>query len=473
MLGFLIFGVLLISVLWRHKRLVAIGFCLLFLVAGICRHQAVEAGIKNNELRSYNNQEQTLTITGIVKKEPDIRENNIKLEIQSEYYEFGSHNPREISGKILVTVNRYPEYQYGDRLKITGKLKAPQAFEDFNYKDYLAKDGIYSVMYYPKIELLAGKNGRELFSAIYGKILDFKAQLREVIEQNLSPPQSSVLGAMMLGDKSGISMDFKEKLNISGLRHITCISGMHIAILTAILMSLLIGLGLWRQQAFYFTLILIALFILMTGFQSSAVRAGIMGGLFLLAQHLGRMNVSSRALVFAAACMLLQNPLLLKSDIGFQLSFLAMLGIIELLPVFRGWLKFIPEGDFLNLRSILAMTLSAQVFTLPILIYNFGYMSLVSPLTNILIVPLLPLVLGFGFLFGLSGMLWPFLAWILSWPVWMLLTYIVKITDFFSNLSFAASFFNISWIWLVISYFVLGLAIYCIVQKQKLKFLNY
>jgi len=180
MLGILVFGILLISVLWKHKKLVVIGFCLLFLVTGIWRHQSAESKI-------IYPQEQDITFVGKVVAEPDIRANNIKLTIK----------PEDIDGKILVTVNRYPEYQYGDKLKITGKLETPQEFEDFNYRDYLAKDGVYSVMYWPKIELISKNQG----NFVYAKILQFKNKLRESIYQNLSPPQISILRAIILGDK--------------------------------------------------------------------------------------------------------------------------------------------------------------------------------------------------------------------------------------------------------------------------------
>ncbi|TET83778.1 MAG: ComEC family competence protein, partial [Candidatus Nealsonbacteria bacterium] len=363
MLSFLIFGILLISLFWQYKKFVIIGFCILFLVAGIWRHQQAELKITNNELRRYNDLEQKITLIGQIIKEPDIREKNIKLTIK----------PEKIKGKVLVTTNRYPEYQYGDKLKITGNLKTPLEFEDFNYKDYLAKDGIYSVVYWPEIEILDRENYRSPTAIIYAKILSFKNKLRESIYQNLSPPQSSILGAMILGDKSRISQEWKERLNYAGVRHLTAVSGMHVAILTSVLMALLIGFGLWRQQAFYFAIILITLFIVMTGLQPSAIRAGIMGGLFLFAQYLGRLNSASRAVIMAAAVMLAQNPLLLRLDVGFQLSFLAMMGIIYLMPAFRSWFRKIP--NLFQFRNILAMTLSAQIFTLPILIYNFGYMS--------------------------------------------------------------------------------------------------
>lgn len=472
MLGVLIFGLFLISVFWADhkgsrqgrdngagKKLVVVGFCLLILMGGAWHHQQAKLGLINNELKEYNDREQTLTFIGQIVKEPDIRENNVKLTIK----------PENIEGKILVTANRYPEYRYGDKLKITGNLLTPKEFEDFNYKDYLAKDGIYSVVYWPEIEVIAKKQGNFIVS----KILFFKNKLRETVYASLSPPQSSILGAIILGDKQTISDEWKNKFNITGVRHITCVSGMHVAILSSILMSLLIGFGFWRKQAFYFAIILIILFILLTGLQPSAIRAGIMGGLYLLAQYFGRLNFSSRSIVFAATAMLIFNPLLLGLDVGFQLSFLAMLGIIYLLPFFRNQLKFIPEEKFLNLRTVLAMTLSAQIFTLPILIYNFGYMSSVAPLTNILIVPLLSFILGFGFLFGLVGMFLPFLGWILSWPCWLLLTYLVGLVNWFSNIPFSSLSLKISWHWLLGSYAVLALFVWKLRQKQKLRFLQY
>ncbi len=397
MLGLLILGILLVSVFWRYKKLAVVGFCLLFLTFGIWRHQSA--------LEKPNIIEGETSLIGTVSQESDVRMDNIKLTIKVENL-----------GKVLVTTSRYPEYQYGDELKITGNLQIPYIFEDFNYKDYLAKDGIYSVMHYPEIEF------RGSTSNIYGKTLRFKDKLRESIYQNLSPPQSSILGAMLLGDKRRLSEELKEKLNAAGVRHITAISGMHIMILSGVLMYSAMALGFWRGQAFYFALGILVLFIIMVGSPASAVRAGIMAFFYLLAEKVGRPKSGSRAIIFAATCMLVVNPLLLKLDVGFQLSFLAAMGITYLMPFLQKFLKF----------RILAMTLSAQVFTLPILIYNFGYVSFVAPITNILIVPLLPFIMGLGFIFALGGVIWSGLGWVLSWPSWLLLTYIIKIVESFS-----------------------------------------
>ncbi len=480
----IISGILLISVFWKNpegkpsasygasKKLVIVGFCLILFASGIFCHQRAELSIINNQLSIINDTEQEITLIGRVISEPDIRKTNTKLTV----------DVKENLGKILVTTGKYPEYQYGDELKITGELKTPIEFEDFNYKDYLAKDGIYSVMYYPAIVSFAetrsrpraDENGSRL-SLSYVKILGFKDKLRHTIGQNLSPPQSSILGAMILGDKSRISQELKDQWSRAGVRHITAVSGMHVAILTIILMTLLIGLGLWRQHALCLTLGIIIFFIVMTGLQPSAIRAGIMGSLLIFAQYLGRMNTSSRAIVFAAAIMLAFNPLLLKFDVGFQLSFLAMMGIIYLMPVFQNWLNpvFARNSGANFLRDILAMTLAAQVFTLPILIYNFGYVSLVAVFANILIVPVLPFVLGFGFLFALVGIISPFLAWFFSLPCWLLLSYIIETVSWFASFSWASVGLEISWIGLLISYLILGYITWHFHQKQKLKFLEY
>lgn len=456
LLVFLIIGILLISVLFQYKKIVVLGFCVLFLVFGIFWHQHKINQISESEMQNYNKAEEIISLSGLVVKEPDVRESHIKLTVQFE----------GVLGKALVNVSKYSGYLYGDRIRVTGNFQEPYVFEDFNYKEYLEKEGIYSVIYYPETELIERNQGSFALSYVF-KIKD---KLRSVVYENISPPQSSILAAILLGDKRQISDDWKDKLNRAGVRHLTAISGMHVAILTSILMSLLLGFGLWRKQAFFLTLGIITLFIIMTGFQASAVRAGIMGGFFLLAQYLGRQNVSLRALVLAAVLMLIQNPLLLTKDVGFQLSFLAIIGIIYFLPLFRRLFKKVP--NFFQLREVLSMTLAAQVFTLPILIYNFGYFSLVAPFANILIVPLLPYILALGFLFLLFGLLSP-LAFLASLPVLFLLNYLTITVDFFSSFSFSAVFVEMPLSFLVLAYFILVSFVILLGRRKTLKFLKY
>ena len=457
-----ILGIFYSLLFFRKKPILAFGLCLIFLSFGILRYQIVLKNFEAQEIKDFINFSEQTEFVGKVMKEPDIRQDNINLLINVEKVRINKIDI-SMSGNILVTANRYPEYQYGDKLSINGLLKEPHIFEDFNYKNYLRKDNIPAVIYYPDISIIEDNS---LSSSFYKKILYFKDQMRKVIRQNLSPPQSSILSAVILGDKKNISDEWKEKLNKTGVRHITAVSGMHIIILTSILMSFLIGIGFSRGKAFYFTIGFIFLYIMLIGFPPSAVRAGIMAGLILLAQKIGRMSQSQRGIIFAAVIMLFQNPFLLKDDVGFQLSFLAVLGMSYALPIFQNWLKFIPENKYFGIRDILGMTFSAQIFTLPILIYNFGYISLISPLTNILIVPILPFIMISGFIFSFIGIFWQFLGWILSFPAWFLLTYVIKIIDLLYKVPSTSLEVKISWFYFIVFYSLLVYFIWGLRRKN-------
>jgi len=408
-LGILILGSILIifSSILKKKKLIIFGFFILFISLGIYRHQVSIFDI--NSLNNYYDKE--IMLEGVIVEEPERRIDKVQIQIKN----------KDIPGKILITTELYPKYNYGDKLKITGKLQKPIIFDDFNYRSYLAKDKIYLVAYYPKIYLIS-KNESNLF---YANIFKFKNKIREVIDKVLLPPQSSILKAILLGDKYILSDSLKEKLNETGTRHIVAISGLHMIIISQILLFLALGIGLWRGQAFYFVLAFLIIYIIMIGAPASALRAGIMAGLLLLSQKLGRLNSSLRSIIFAGTIMLFANPLLLKHDAGFQLSFTAVLSIGYLKPIIDGKIKKIP--NFLGLKDILVMTLSAQIGVLPLLIYHFGQFSLISPIANLLIVPVLPFIMISGIIMSLSGLIYLPLAKLFSIFVWFLLSYVVEV----------------------------------------------
>ena len=467
MLGFLILALILIFVLWKYKKIVIFGFCILFFIFGTFRHQQFELAATNNKLIKLNNSSERAIVIGIIDEEPDIREKSIKLKIEIKEILTGGES-FSTWGKVLVSTWRYPEFKYGDKLKITGKLEAPPVFEDFNYKDYLKKDGIYSVINFPEIEIIGHNFGNPAINIL----ISFKNKFKEVCRSFVSVPQEGLLEALVFGDEENISQTWKDKFNFTGTRHITAVSGMNITIIASLILSFALSFGLWRQQAFYLSIFLLLLYLLMIGAPASGVRAGIMAGLFMLAQYFGRNSSSLRAVVFAASVMLFFNPFLLVLDIGFQLSFLAILGIIYLQPAIDGFLKNIPNPKFFPIRSTLSTTLSAQIFTLPILIYNFGYIPLTSPLTNILIVPFLAPITILIFIFAFMGMIFWGFGWILSWPVWLCLTYILRIIDWFSKISWASfGVEDVSWIFLAIFYLLLTVIIWRMQEGQKLKFL--
>ncbi len=445
--GILIFGILLIFASVFFKKISFVfGFCVLFLIFGILRSQITKFNIANDRLSKYNGKGQ-FVMTGIISSEPDVRDAYQKIKV------------RVGESTVLTTINKYPEYKYLDKIKLTGKLEAPGENEDGtfsgSYRNYLMKDHIYSVMGFPKIELVSQKHDYGVFSWIYEKILFFKQKIRASIEHSFLPPQSSILEGTILGDNGAMTNDLKTKLNITGLRHIIAVSGTHVVILSAIVMSLLLAMGFSRGKAFYIAVFFIFIYIILTGLPPSGVRAGIMGGLYLLAQKFGRQTMGPRVIVMACAVMLLVNPLLLLYDVGFQLSFLAVIGLIYLEPLIKRIIKVFTKEKAENLIGIISTTFAAQIFTLPVMVYNFGNISFVAPITNLLVLPIVEWLMILGFLVSIIGIFSNTLGWILSIPCWFLLTYFVKVIDYFSQPWAMKTFQNVHWIWLVVLYFVI------------------
>jgi len=446
-----IFFIFLISWLFFYSgiksKICLVLFCGLIFLIGYDWHQERFS----EKERSFIEYGQEISFEGMVVKEPERRVNQQKFQFQSE----------KIPGLVLVTTSLYPVYQYGDQLNIKGKLVKPPLFDDFNYEMFLAKNKIYSLVYYPKITLLAKNQGKWFYQVIF----NFKSKIRRVIHKIFLPPESAVLKAVLLGDKYELSEDFKEKLNITGTRHLVAISGLHMVIMTQIFLFLALGVGLWRQQAFYLVVFLLGIYIVMVGAPSSSVRAGIMAFLLLFAQKVGRLRGAGRAVVFAATAMLVINPLLLASDVGFQLSFMATLSIIYLKPILDRITDSWPNP--FRLKDVLTMTLAAQIGVLPLLIYHFRQISLISPLVNLIMVPLLPFIMMGGIGVSLGGLLiGSSLMRFLAWPLWLILSFFTKTIALFASLPLI--FFEVVKIsWIILGFYYLALIL---VVKYQNKF---
>lgn len=419
------------------------GFLILFFAIGLLRFQISEFDIYNSKLIKLNDQDKVI-VSGVIVDEPEVRETSQKLKV------------KVLDGLVLITTSRYPEYKYLDKLKIEGKFKTPTETEDFSYKNYLMKDGIYSIMGFPKIEI-TGTAKAGLFENIYSGILFLKQKTRQVIQKNFTPPYSQVLQGIIIGDKNAISTDVKNKFSVTGVSHIVAVSGSHIVILSEIILGFLLAIGMSRKQSFYFIITFICFYILLVGLPASGIRSGIMAFCLLLAQYIGRQNTSSRMIVIAGAIMLIFNPMLLLYDIGFQLSFLAVFGLIYLEPIIRYYLKFLINND--GFVMMVSATLSAQIFTLPIIIYNFGNISFVSPIVNVLILPVVYYIMLFGFISALVGIVVPWVGWVLSIPCHFLMVYFMWVVDIFSKNWGYGSFNNMPVYLVFVFYFILFLSV--------------
>ena len=456
----LVFGLVVLIFTVRARKLMVLGIVILGLGAGMLRYNLSVKEVDETKIQFYNDKE-VISFVGVVAGEPDRRVDQVKLKVEvirmTGGPAYAPFDPAQgaTAGKVLVTTGLYPKFEYGDELEIRCELKTPVKFEDFDYERYLARYDIYSVCYWPQIRLLSQGNGNR----IYAGILRVKEKLKGVVERGLPEPGAGILNAVALGSRRGISEELREKFSRVGISHIMAISGLHITLLAGILMSLLIRIGFWRKQAFWLGTGFLVLYIIMIGAPASAVRAGIMGFLLMLGMNMGRVSKSVNSLLLVACLMLLANPRILRDDVGFQLSFLAVLGIIYFSPLFTKWFKKIPEK--FGIRDVLVMTFSAQVLVLPLIAYHFGRVSIVSPLVNIFVLPILPLVLIFGFLGMIFGLVWIGLAKILFILIFILLGYLVKVVEIFSRIPFAGIEISHAPVWVIgVVYLVIGVVIW-------------
>lgn len=448
-------SVIFISIFWREKKLSVACFCLFFLALGIYRFQL--AAEEKSFISQYNDFSQKIVLEGVVFEEPDVRIKDVQYVVRinqkpkTKNQNFGvSQGETKIDlqgknlGKILVTLPHYPAYQYGDLIELEGKLKTPAESDSFGYKDYLAKDGIYSVMYLPSAKLISSGSGNFIYAAIFKVKNKFKEKLKAVLPE----PENSLLAGLLLGERSGLSQTIKDDFAITGTSHIIAVSGFNVTIIAIIILELALVFGFSRGQSFWISLAAIILFIIIVGAPSSAIRAGIMGGLVLAAVRAGRLNSMTNAITFAAAAMMAINPKILRFDAGFELSFLAAAGIVWLYPVLDNYFsgknkkdakKEIFLGTVLKeIKSAFLLTISAQIMALPILLYNFGNLSLVAPFANILILPFVPLAMALGFITGIFGFIWLPLAKIIGYFTWLALNYQIKTIEFLAGLPWAA-----------------------------------
>jgi competence protein ComEC len=269
----------------------------------------------------------------------------------------------------------------------------------------------------------------------------------------LPAPESGLLLGLLLGGNDWLSQAVQDNFSRTGLTHIVAVSGYNVTIVAEYLMLLGIFLGLWRQQAFWLASVGIFLFVVMVGFPASAVRAGVMGGLLLWAMKNGRLANAQNAIVFAASAMLVANPLLLRWDVGFQLSFLATLGIVYFYPVIERY--SIRKQGISFFSELLFLTLSAQIFVLPIILNNFQKFPVISLLANLLVLPIIPLTMLLGFLMIVFSFIFPPMAIIFSWLVYLPLRYETLIVEWLANWKFSSvEIIGFSWEWMLIWYII-------------------
>ena len=329
-------------------------------------------------------------------------------------------------GKAVVSASSGYELDYGDQVFLEGRIRP--------IKDkYYFKDNVFTEVRASQVKVARKGRGNKVISALYKLEKSLEGRISRVFGER----EASFYNGILFGDRKSMSKDFKDALKRSGTMHLVALSGYNISIISVYFLDFLIFLGLSRGIAFWPAVVGIFLFVLMTGASSSCLRAAIMGSLYLVSQKVGRISEPKYLLAFAAFLMVLLNPKIAFFDIGFQLSFLATIGLFYLYPALESLLlgftrkkvknlsfsfKKIPFfGDFL-------ITISAQLMVLPLIIVYFGYLPLAGVFANTLILPVIPVLMASSFFIALISYLSYHLAVLVSYflkPIWIYLKQII------------------------------------------------
>jgi competence protein ComEC len=436
------------SKIWRSKAKIFLAINLAFIVIIFIigfKPNVFREKIKSTDLAYYNGQ--YISFNGRVCEEADLDYKSRRLTVCA-------------NGQALITTNLYPEYNYGDFIKISGELETPPIISGFDYESYLARYDIYSVMYYPKIEKMSGVLTYP--QQVYLGLMKLKWRLKAIIDSSLPEPEAGLADALLLGYRRTVMREDLQIFSRVGLSHMIAISGSHITILSAMIINFLLALGIRRRRALIIIFIFLFLYPLITGLAASAVRSAIMGALAFLAVYYHRIGSLINALVFSGALMLVFNPSLLRDDIGFQLSFVALLGIIYLYPlgenVTRRFLEKLKlkvkmKNILKTILDTINLTLVSQIVILPVALVNFKQLSIIAPLANVLVLwvfaPLLAvLIIGLLISALIPLAVLPLVGPWIFLPAYLLLKYIFILSNLLAAPSWAAITVNgFNWYW--------------------------
>ncbi len=354
--------------------------------------------------------------------------------------------------RTLITADPYPMYEVGRKLTVSGALDMPQNFSDFDYVQYLKNKNIRTTMTYPHIADDPGLSlgfGDRFKVGLFGRLFFIKNTFERAISRSIPAPSAAYINGVLLGTRTDIPADLTDAFNKTSTTHILAISGYNITIIADALLAVLI-LIMRRRKALWVVAVVIILFTILTGASASVVRAAIMGLLLLYASGYGRLYDATNSLLLAAAVMVYLNPFILRFDVGFQLSFLAVIGLIYIYPILNQRLKRVSTVG--GLKESLLMTASAQVLVFPLLMYYFHQLSLIALPANMLVLPLMPHIMLLGFLTGIGGLFWLPLGRLIGLAAWALASYQLAVIRWLASLPFSAIDISVHWITLAAIY---------------------
>jgi len=344
-----------------------------------------------------------------------------------------------VSGRAMIYgPDSWLDSGVGEEWQFTGKLKNWPEGGVFSYRYSLFSRGVGIIMASEKRQLVGRKPPN-----LWLKLVNGQQRLADVLTTSLPEPAASLAGPLIWGGAGRLPAEWRNALALTGLSHITAVSGFNISLLIILLFNNLLLLHCPRLLASTTTSLVIVLYLALIGAPASAVRAGLLGLLMLWGRQLGRLGQAYHLLLISASLMLLANPFYLWGDLGFGLSYLAVLGLMTWTKWWTKLIERLPLIRYPLIRDNLAVTLAAQTWTWPLIFWQFGQISVIAPLANLLVVWALPWLTIFLLLASPLGWLWPEAQVFIFMPAGWLLTILLTIIKYLAHLPCAG--FIVNW----------------------------
>jgi competence protein ComEC len=410
----------------------------------------------------------TLTMQGLV-VEPtlhSIQYGETVIELRNIIDTEGDWQPAD--GRARVRLPESFTFEYHTSVTLEGKLISAVDADSKAHTSWLKRNGIDYQMLYPTV---VEKVPAEDFSFM-GTLYTFRSRAYQVLQSIIPFPESELLAGILLGIESRIPDYLSEAYRLTGTAHILAISGFNIALISGIISRFFNRILPYRVGALA-SIFTIALYALFVGARPPVLRAALMGIVAIPAYLIGRRIIGIHTLAITAACMALFNPYLLW-DVSFQLSICATFGILMFTDFFTQKADILlqksslPSKDFVLgfMKDFLITTFSAQLATFPVLVSHFEDFSLISPLVNLLILPLQPSIMILGSIALLAGLLFYPLGRFVGLIAWFIAAFSDQIVLLFSQIPLTLSFDRTWGLWISL---LLNLLLVFLVLRENRK----
>ena len=358
---------------------------------------------RNDELASLVGEE--VMVEGTVTTAPDVREDTVRAFVETD------------KGNFLLVRDQPAVLSYGEQIRVTGKVTRPSSFGDFDYGAYLRRWGAQVIIKNPSgFEVIGSGAGNVFVRSAQG----MRLWLEDNVRRGLPDPHATIAVGVLLGVKSELPVWTQEDFKRSGLQHLLVVSGSNVAIVLAVVAMALARFG--RRAVLIGSLFALFWFVLLVGFDAPVLRAAVMGGVVGIAAALGRFSDARTLILLSGVIIGLVNPLIVRQDIGFHLSFLATVGIVLGTPVLLAWFSKLSENKWWKIVALmLAVSCAAQVAVLPVLGRSFGVFPVSGIVANLLAEPLVPLAMGGATVTALLGWLPTIVVKMISVPTFVVI----------------------------------------------------